>query len=52
VLAEELDNDDPGATNATRASRPAPVEILFDRRGGYARLPGCVSYADVDVVSS
>jgi N-methylhydantoinase B len=52
VLAEELDDDDAATTDAARASRPAPVEVLFDRGGGYARLPGGVSYTDVDVVGS
>ena len=52
MLAEELDDDDAAATDAARASRPAPVEVLFDRGDGYTRLPGGVSYTDVDVVGS
>jgi len=47
-----LDDDDAATTDAARASRPAPVEALFDRGGGYARLPGVASYTDLDVVSS
>ena len=52
MLAEELDDDDAAATDAARASRPAPVEVLFDRGGGYSWLPGGVSCTDVDVVGS
>jgi hypothetical protein len=47
-----LDDDDAATTDAARVSRPAPVEVLFDQGGGYARLPGGVSYTDVDVVGS
>jgi N-methylhydantoinase B len=47
-----LDDDDAAATDAARASRPAPVEVLFDRGGGYVRLPGGVSCTDVDDVNS
>ena len=47
-----MDDDDAATTDAARASRPAPVEVLFDRGGGYALLPGGVSYTDVDVVGS
>jgi hypothetical protein len=52
VLAEELNDDDAATTDAARASRPAPVEVLFDRGGGYARLPVSVSYTNVDVEGS
>jgi hypothetical protein len=47
-----MDDDDAAATDAARASRPAPVEVLFDRGGGCARLPGGVSYTNVDVAGS
>jgi hypothetical protein len=52
VLAEESDDGDAATTDAARASRPAQVEVLFDRGGGCARLPGGVSYTDVDVEGS
>jgi len=47
-----LDDDDAATTDAARASRPAPVEVLFDRGGGYTRLPVGVAYTDVDGVGS
>jgi N-methylhydantoinase B len=55
VLTGELDDDDSvsydtAATDAARASRPAPAEVFSDRGPGYARLSGGVSYADVYVV--
>jgi N-methylhydantoinase B len=56
VLTGRLDDDlasyDAAATDAARATRPAPAEVLFDRGPGYARLSRSVSYADVDVVGS
>ena len=52
VLAGEWDDDDAATRDAARASRPAPVEVLVDRGGGCARLPGGVSYTDVGVVGS
>jgi N-methylhydantoinase B len=55
VITGELDGDslsyDSAATDAARASRPAPAEVL-DRGSGYAGLSGGVSYADVAVVGS
>ena len=55
VLTDDLDDDDsvsydPAATDAARASGPAPAEVFSDRGLGYARLSGGVSYADVYVV--
>jgi N-methylhydantoinase B len=57
VLTGALDDDDSmlyvaAATDAARASGPAPAEVLPDRGPGYARLFGGVSYADVEVVGS
>ncbi len=56
VLTGELAADSlsypAAATDAARASRPAPAEVLFDRGPGDARLSRGVSHADVDVVRS
>jgi N-methylhydantoinase B len=56
VLTGEPDEDlvsyDAAATDAARATRPAQVEVSFDRGPGYAQLCGGVSYADVDAVGS
>lgn len=56
VLSGELDHDlvahDAAATDAARASGPAPAEVFIDRGPGYVRLPGLVSLADVDMVAS
>ena len=56
VFTRELDHDllqnDAAATEATRAPRPAGVEVRFDRGPGYVPLSGGASFADVNRVAS
>ncbi len=56
VFTRELDHDlllhDAAATDATRAPRPALVEVLFDRGPGYVAISGGASFAEVAGVAS
>jgi N-methylhydantoinase B len=55
VLTGSPDDDtlgfDAEATQAERASRPAPGEAFFDRGPGYARLSGGDAHAAVDLLA-
>ena len=56
VLTGEPDEDlvscDAAATDAARASRPAPTEVFLDQAPEYVCLSGGVSFTDVDMVVS
>lgn len=55
VFTRELDHDwlphDAAAWDATRAPRPAWVEVLVDRGPGYVPLSGGACFADVNRVA-
>ena len=55
MFTRELDHDwlphDAAAWDATRAPRPAWVEVLVDRGPGYVPLSGGACFADVNRVA-